>query len=212
MTTAKRSVLMSVMTVVLCVALVAGGSYALFSESVTMVNHLHAGNMDITLTRVGLDAVSLDPSTGLLVKKQSDEQVDFSQPTTRSVFDLTDQTLLVPGSFYSAQMKIANNSDVTFGYWLEIVFEDKATLAFADQLKVTVVTVGGTKEAALSESVGLIGKEDAPIGVLAKTESALFTVSVEFRDLEGGNNAAKSQNLHFDVIVHAVQSTVPPVA
>ncbi len=212
MTTAKRGMLVSVVTVVLCVALAAGGTYALFSESVTLVNHLHAGTMDITLTRVRLETVSLDPSTGLLASAQNNERTDFSLPTARSVFDLTDQTLLVPGSFYSAEMQISNNSDVTFGYWLEIVFDDEAALAFADQLKVKVISANGTKDAALSESAGLIGGADAPIGVLAKTETAFFTVSVEFCDLEGMNNAAKSQNLHFDVIVHAEQIPTPRVA
>ena len=202
----RRSVLLSVMTVVLCVTLVAGGSYALFSESVTMTNHLQAGTMDITLMRTELTAVSLDPSTGLLVKVQDGADVNFSAPTARSVFDMTDQTLLVPGSFYQAEMLIANHSDVSFGYWLEIVFSDEEALVLADQLKVTVTSAAGTKEARLSESAGEIGNASAPIGVLDKTQQAVFTVSIEFLDLTGENDAAKSQNLYFDVIVHAVQN------
>ena len=205
----KRSMLMSVMTVVICVALVAGGSYALFSESVTMTNHLYAGTMDITLVRTDLKTVSLDPTTGLLVKGQNDEDVNFSDPTSRSVFDMTDQTLLVPGSFYCAEMQVSNHSDVSFGYWLEIVFNSEKAPLLADQLKVTVTSAAGTKEAVLSKSAGLIGSAAAPIGVLDKTETALFTVSVEFLDLTGENDAVKSQNLCFDLIVHAVQSTAP---
>ena len=206
----KRSLLLSVMTVVLCVSLVAGGSYALFSESVTMTNHLHAGTMDITLTRTDLVTISLDPTTGLLIRTQNGEDVNFSDPTTRSVFDMTDQTLLVPGSFYQAEMQIANHSDVAFGYWLEIVFTDEEALVLADQIKVTVTSAAGTKEARLSESAGEIGNASSPISVLDKTQTALFTVSVEFLDLTGANDAAKSQNLYFDVIVHAVQSATLP--
>ena len=206
----KRSILMSVMMAVLCVALVAGGSYALFSETVTMTNHLHAGTMDITLTRTELVTVSLDPSTGLLVKTRDAEKVNFSDPTARSVFDITDQTLLVPGSFYQAEMQIANHSDVAFGYWIEIVFDDTDMPVFADQLRVTVTTAAGTTEALLSESAGTIGNAGAPIGVLDKTQQAYFTVSVEFLDITGANDVAKSQNLYFDVIVHAVQSATLP--
>lgn len=206
----KRGILLSVMTAVLCISLVAGGSYALFSESVTVTNHLHAGTMDITLIRTDLNTVTLDPTTGLLVKVQNGEDVDFSDPTARSVFDMTDQTLLVPGSFYGAEMQIANHSDVSFGYWLEIVFDDEEATALADQLQVTVTSAAGTKKAILSESAGEIGSASAPIGVLVKGEAALFTVSVEFLDLTGENDAAKSQNLFFDVIVHAVQSVTLP--
>ncbi len=205
----KRSVMLSVMTLVLCVALVAGGSYALFSETVTITNHLRAGTMDITLTRTELVTVSLDPSTGLLVRTQNTEDVDFSDPTARSVFDITDQMLLVPGSYYQAEMQIANHSDVAFGYWLEIVFSDELP-ELADQLQVKVTTAAGTREALLSESAGTIGNAGAPIGVLDKTQSASFTVSVEFLDLTGANDVVKSQNLYFDVIVHAVQSATLP--
>jgi len=62
-TTKKRSVLLSVMTLVLCLALVAGGTYALFSDQVTLTNHLEAGTLDITLTRTKLVTKSLDNET-----------------------------------------------------------------------------------------------------------------------------------------------------
>lgn len=211
MTKKKRSVLLSVLTLVMCLALVAGGTYALFSDGVTLKNHLKAGTLDITLTRTNLVTKSLHDKTGFLVGTENPKDIDFSNPTDRNVFDITDDTLIVPGCWYSAEMQIANNSDVAFCYWLEIVFDDTANLALADQLNVKVTTAEGVTEAKLSESAGLIGSESDPIGILAKTGSQLFAIRVEFLELENSvNNAAKSQALDFDVIVHAVQAIEAP--
>lgn len=217
MTTKKRSVLLSVMTLVLCLALVAGGTYALFSDQVTMTNHLEAGTLDITLTRTNLVTESLDDETGFLVEATSTEVVDFSNPTTRNVFDIDGDELIVPSCSYTATMSIANNSDVAFGYWLEIVFSDEANLELADQLQVTVTTVDGTTETewldeVLSESAGLLGSAEAPMGILAKTKSAPFTISVEFISDDDVNNDAQAQGLDFDLVVHAVQVTDAPTA
>ena len=209
----KRSVLLSALTLMLCLALVASGTYALFSDQVTLKNHLQAGTLDITLIRTNLKTLSLDNTTGFLVETENAEDVDFSAPTTRNVFDITDETLVVPGCVYNAEMQIKNNSDVAFGYWLEIVFDDTVDLTLAEQLKITVTTVDGNKSISgmLDQNKGLIGAEADPIGILAKTGSALFTVSVEFCNLDHSvNNNAKLTSFEFDIIVHAVQITTAP--
>lgn len=209
----KRSVLLSALTLMLCLALVASGTYALFSDQVTLKNHLQAGTLDITLIRTNLTTLSLDNNTGFLVQTEDGEDVDFSAPTDRNVFDITDETLIVPGCVYTAEMQIQNNSDVAFGYWLEIVFDDTVDLTLAEQLKVTVATVDTEKSISgmLNENKGLIGEEADPIGILAKTGSALFTVTVEFSDLDHSvNNNAKLTSFEFDIIVHAVQITTAP--
>ena len=221
MTKKKRSVLLAVLTLMLCLALVAGGTYALFTDQVTLKNHLQAGTMDITLIRTNLTTTSLNDQTGFLVKTENPEDVDFSKPydpndpnaKNKNVFDITDEMLIVPGCVYSAEMKIENNTDVAFGYWLEIVFDDKVDLTLAEQLKITVTTEDGSKSISklLKDSAGLIGAEGDPIGILAKTGSALFTVTVEFCDLDHSvNNNAKSTSFDFDLIVNAVQITTAP--
>ncbi len=211
MATKKRSLLLSVLTLVLCLALFATGTYALFSDEVTLANHLQAGTLDITLVRTSLTSSTLDENTGFLVSKENPEDVDFSGETKRNLFDIVkDKTLIVPGSWYSAEMQITNNSDVAFSYWIEIVFDDKDNLALADQLIVTVTTKDGETSGKLSEIVELISNDKAPLGTLAKTGSALFTVKVAFDNLKEGNNAAKGQSLGFDVVVHAVQETTAP--
>ena len=217
----KRSVLLSVLTLLLCLALVASGTYALFSDQVTLKNHLVAGTLDITLIRTNLTTTSLDANTGFLVKTENPEDIDFSKPAdvndpnakNKNVFDITDETLIVPGCTYAAEMQIQNNTDVAFGYWLEIVFDDTVDLTLAEQLKVTVTTVDESKSVSgmLNTKAGLIGGENDPIGVLAKGGAALFTITVEFCDLDHSvNNNAKNGTFDFDVVVHAVQVTTAP--
>jgi hypothetical protein len=195
------------MTLLLCLAMAAVGAYALFSESVTLKNHLEAGTMDITLTRIKLVTTHLDATTGMFERNENTDRVDFSEPTEKNVFGFKNAMLIAPGSFYSADMEIANRCDVTFGYWLEILFdEDAAGSELAKQIKITVVTSDGTVCDTLDKSAGLIGKADETLGVLAEGDTAFFTVGIEFLDLEE-NNSAKAQNLEFDVVVHAVQFT-----
>lgn len=220
MTKSKRSVLLAVLTLMLCLALVAGGTYALFSDQVTLDNHLQAGTMDITLKRVKLTKGELDNSTGFIKSVTNEEEIDFSKPydsndpnaKNKNVFDITDGALIVPGCWYTADMKLINNSDVAFGYWLEIVFDDKVDLTLAKQLKITVTTADQTKSISkmLNESAGLIGDDEHLIEVLPKTGSALFEITVEFCDLDDANNDAKSKSFDFDVVVHAVQVTTAP--
>ena len=213
---------MSVLTMVLCLALAAGGTYALFTDKVTLDNHLVAGTLDITLLRTNLKTLSLDTTTGFLKETEKTKDIDFSQPwdpahpelENENVFDIVDGTLIVPGCWYSADMEIINNTDVAFGYWLEIVYKDTADLTLAEQLKITVTTGDASKSIdgkKLTLSRGLIGKEKDPVAVLAKGETAPFTITVEFMNLDHSvNNTAKLKSFEFDVVVHAVQVTKAP--
>lgn len=205
----KRSVLLSVMMLVLSIALLASGTYALFTNEVKLKNHLQAGTLDITLTRTSLLAKTIDTETGILVDKEDPADVDFSTPNNLNVFGIATDMLIVPCSKFTAEMQISNNSDVAFAYWLEIKFDDSENLELADQLEVTVTT---DKSITSPLSQGLmIGSESSPIGTLAISGSQLFTVSLEFLDLDDAvNNAAKNQTLSFDLIVHAVQVVKAP--
>lgn len=205
MTKKRRSVLMSVITLMLALSLVAGGTYALFSDQVTLTTHLKAGTLDITLQRTNLVTKELDNNTGFLTSKTSSEVVDFSGPTDRNVFDLDVTDKIVPGCAYNATLKITNNTDVAFVYWIEIVNRNTEDNALSEQVKVSVKMSDGS---AISENVknGMqVGSALNPIGTLAKTESDSFVVGLLFLDLPN-NNSAKNMDLNFDVIVHAVQA------
>ena len=211
MTTKRRSIILSAMTLMLCIALVAGGTYALFTDSVKLTNHLQAGTLDITLVRTNLKTKSLNQTTGFLVETENADDVDFSKANGDNVFDMTEGTLVVPACWYDAEMQISNNSDVAFGYWIEIVFDGSVPVALAEQLQLSVTTVDGTTSKKVSESAGLIGSEAESVSILAKTGSELFNIKVEFLDLDHAvNNNAKLQNVTFDILVHAVQITEAP--
>ncbi len=235
MTTKKRSLIMSVLALLLSVALFAAGTYALFSDQVDLTNHLQAGTLDITLKRTNLKVASLDNQTGFLKLSENPEDIDFSNPPdpndpdakNKNVFDISDGALIVPGCWYEAEMQIINNSDVAFGYWLEFDFKNEEKLALADQIMVTVTTVkdNNPEGESLSKKVGegkYIGSVDMPIGILAKAgaeqvdpgyvSSQIFTVRIEFIDDDAVNNLAKNQKLDFDIIVKAVQIADAPTS
>ena len=209
MTKRKRSVLLSFVTLMLCSALVVGGSYALFSDQVTLTTHLKAGTLDITLERTDLVSRSLDYSTGFLTDTHNPEVVDFSRPTERNVFDFGIADRIVPGCRYAATMKITNNTDVAFAYWVQIINRDGDAEIFAEQLLITVTTKDGNVVDGLVSDGLLVGSQANPIGVMAKTASEDFIITLEFLDLPS-NNLAKSQSLNFDIVVHAVQVVEAP--
>jgi len=226
MTKKNRSVLLAVMTLVLCLALVAGGTYALFSDQITMEHHLEAGKLDITLVRTNLTKTELDPVTGYLKTSSVDDvpEKDFSNPNGENVFGITKDTLIAPCTSYAATMKITNNSDVAFGYWIEIKLdlegmtaEEISALKLDEQIKVYI----NDEQKAVTLDQGLfVGDRENPISKLAKAptddgtgnlshslkSSETFVVCIAFENLEDEvNNAAQGQKLNFDLIVHAVQ-------
>ena len=200
---------MSVVTFMLCLTLVAGGTYALFSDQVTLTTHLKAGTLDITLQRTNLDTKSLDYDTGFLTTVNNPEIVDFSKPTNRNIFDIESTDKLVPGCKFDATLKITNDTDVAFAYWIQVVNNNHEDIAILDQLQVTVKTENGEEVSRLLNTGFMVGSEAKPIGVLAKTDSESFIVSLEFLDL-ANNNAAKNQSVNFDIIVYAVQVVDAP--
>lgn len=219
----KRSVLIAVLTLMLCLALAAGGSYALFSDEVVLTSHLEAGTMDISLWRVQLDVYELDDTTGFLEQRTPDTTpLNFSQPRNENVFGFDENTLIVPGSEYVATMEIRNEeetSDVAFKYWMEVVLKTEEGVEIAElanQVKVFVVTKADTEdkteyEAVLSKGKLCVGSDTAPVGILAKNTTETFTVRVLFCNLDNEtNNKAMGNEISFDLLVYAVQETKNP--
>ena len=141
MTKKFRVLLMACVSLLLSVTLIAVGSYALFTDDITIKNHLRAGKLNITLKRTYLETNYLT-ANGYLDNNGSDEIVDFTDKTDRNIFDITnaDECLIVPGCYYEATMELSNNSNVAFGYWIEIVLTDENPYELAKQLKVEVTT------------------------------------------------------------------------
>lgn len=210
-TNRKRALLVSGAVILLCMTVIVGMTWALFTDVKRVNNHLQAGDLKLTLERIGLQKTSLDAKGYLDTVTYTTEQIyaDFSAETNENVFDIKSGEKIVPGSEYTATMKISNldkNSDVAFGYWIEVVYTGSANIDLAGQLKVSVNNGEGK---VLNAEGGLkVGSDDAPIGVIGLDESTEFTVNVLFEKLSNTeNNKAKGDTVTFDLVVHAIQYT-----
>lgn len=201
--TKKTPVLLAACTtIMLCVALIAVGTYALFSDSLTVKNHLQAGTLQVKLERTALKWAELDNSTGYMKEGSNTNVVDFTQATNENIFGIAADTKIVPGCFYEATLKLTNSGSVAFDYAVDIVL-DGISNALAEQLNVTVDTVD---KGALS-----VGTTTVASGALAKNEATrTFVVKIEFVNNNDINNDAQALLVNFDLIVTAIQATAAP--
>lgn len=208
----KRALLVSASVILLCMTIIVGMTWALFTDTQKVSNHLQAGDLSITLKRTELTKTTLNAQGKLVTSDPDTTTKNFSNPTDENVFGIVEGEKIVPGTKYVAKMQVENHSDVAFGYWIEIVCTDKTNGAdLAKQLKVTVNT--GT-DASASVNDGLnVGSSSNYVGELIIGATAEFTVTVEFLDsfvAENNidhNDLAQGENLSFDLVVHAVQAT-----
>lgn len=201
-----RAITLSCVTVLCCLAIMVAGTYALFSDSVEVVNHLQAGNLKVQLSRDMLSLTLLDEN-GLLSTTTDNNAKDFTNEKS-NIFGLTDDAKIVPGCSLEAVFSLVNVGDVAIGYYLEFVLEGDAN-EFASQLELTV-SVGSQKWTPIKLSqLGnkyLFGNGE-PLGRILQGDSAsAFTVKLEFVD-GNDNNAAQDKNVKVDMIVHAIQIT-----
>lgn len=198
----KRILLISGAVILLCLTIIIGMSYALFSDTERVTNHLQAGNLNITLERTKLVSRYLTDQ-GFLDTKSNNTLKDFTDNKNENVFDITDSTLIVPGCEYIADLRITNNSKTAFSYWVEVVYKGEKDIDLASQIEVTIIRdnkVIGTLDKGLTS---------ATINILAVGEYDDFTVGIKFKDL-ATNNSAMDDSLDFDLVVHAIQETQNP--
>ncbi len=167
-----RTLVMSFISMILSIAILAGGTYALFSTSVTIKGHLRAGNMEMKLTRLTLNGQSA--------------LKDFTN-VEDNLFDLAgdDVAVIVPGGTIDATLKLehADDSNVAFNYYVELVIKssnDQADINLADELDMTLETGTGTNEAkrtATKNAAGNLSTENEKIDV-AKGAVSEFKVTV----------------------------------
>lgn len=212
-TNRKRALLVSASVILLCMTIIVGMTWALFTDTQKVTNHLQAGDLSITLKRTELTKTTLNAQGKLVTSDPDTTTKNFSNPTDENVFGIVEGEKIVPGTKYQASMQIENHSDVAFGYWIEIVCTDKTNGAdLAKQLKVTVNT-GSDASAFVNDGLTVKGANDGYVGELIIGATAEFTVTVEFLDsfvAENNidhNDLAQGENLSFDLVVHAVQAT-----
>ncbi len=218
-----RTLLMCTLSIMLCMATVVVGTYALFTDKVTLNNHLQAGTLEISLVRTKLTKTELTERGYLETSELPDGEngKDFSNATNENVFGITDGTLVVPGSSYQADLKLTNGGSVAFTYTVAIVFDGvdsdaQRDQALAEQLK---ITAGKSEATAVTKMLSKIKLEEQDgtftifTDELAATDPSVnFFVKVEFVNNTDNttNNAAKNGKVKFDIVVSAVQKTTAP--
>ena len=205
----KRSIVtIACLSIVLCVALIMGGTYALFSSRTTVTNHLRSGNLTLKLERVGLTKYVYDETSGVYkenVYSNGDAYVDFSESTDKNVFDLARSEVMAPGVWYEATMRIGKgNTNVPFAYKIIIKLNGEAN-KFAEQL---CVFVDGEAKEHLSDYVTATDGNEIVVssGKIGMTEGAkTFKIKLLF-DPTADNNAVMDSATDFDLIVEATQA------
>lgn len=219
-----RTLLVTCMTMMLCAAMIVGGTYALWTDAVTVKNHLKAGTLKVELYRTSLTKTMLNADGYLepyVVQRETDDKVAlFGSDGVTNVFGIQDGETIVPGASYEATMQIENNGAIAFSY--EIVIElqqptESEDSALASQMRVYVKFGNADYEdkGLLSQYVVGSGNGNAVITEQTMTTrgSQSFGVKIVFEDVGNdadNNNAAQNAEVSFDLSVNAAQLTQAP--
>lgn len=200
-----RTVLVSMLVVCLCLALVVGGTYALFSDSVNVKNHLSAGSLKVGLNLLSYETCTLDDDGMMKTTKTTmDPPVDLVKDGSK----LFQMTKAVPGSWYKAELEIYNKGDVAFDYRVRMLWNTDGQAApeqekLAGQIQITITDATGKETAFMLDEAS-----DVKLGrMTAKSEATTFTVKAEFVDTDN-NNDVQEISLEFDLQVYAEQAVV----
>ena len=202
-TNRKRALLVSGSVILLCMTIIVGMTWALFTDTRTLTNHLKAGDLSITLVRNSLTTKTLDGDGYLGTEKTYNSiadggKVDFTEANNMSVFKLypngqsdnNNTETIVPGSSYSANMTISNNdSDVAFVYWMGVVINstDEEIGDLSNLVTITVTDpadpTATPKAVDFSNKLMFIGSDADPIGTMEPGSAPQsFTVTLSFKD------------------------------
>ena len=99
-----KGLALSMVVILLCITTVIGGTFALFTDTVTVKNHLESGVLDATLIRDSATKVILGDDG--YVKTENVGESDFTGANQDNVFGLELGDKIVPGSVLNANMKI----------------------------------------------------------------------------------------------------------
>lgn len=215
-----RTLLVTSVVIMLCAAMIVGGTYALFSDSVEVTNHLVAGTLKVKLERIDLEQWRLDEDG--IVKKtelsEAEKTGDFTRGITANVFGMNETEAIAPSSKYSAKMRIANDGgSVAFDYKVYVTVDlsqSETDEELAKQIKVTVTDKNGVKrsEKTLWECADFEVANGRVLIGEAESGQDEFTVTVEFVNIlspEDGNNndLAQGKKAKFDLLVVATQAS-----
>lgn len=207
--TRVKAIIIALMSILICVSLIVTGTFALFTDSVKVSNHLQAGKLDATLTRTHLVYTLLEDEVLQDKTVEDDLALDGTTTADANVFGISDGlSYVVPGSYFEATMLLKNNGNVAFDYSVEIVIVEGEGTDLASQIKVTFTDHEGNEDSAMLKNDS--GKIVVDTGATLKSSSngAEFKVKVEFVNIttDETNNDAMGDSVKFDLVVKAVQS------
>lgn len=217
----KRILLLSSSIILLCACLIAGATFALFTEETTVTTHLKAGELDATLVRKSGYYTVLNE--GVLTKyKLEGTNVDFTEPTTDNFFGDMSGKIIVPLSAFEVVYELGHKPESNTAYTYDIVIAPRENNSvLADQLWVEMGTAVANADGTytytkLSEGWANDGsyKLSSANGTYVKpgATSGLLYTRVTFMDDRSDendfvNNKAQGLELNFDLVVTATQYT-----
>ena len=198
-----RALLSAALMIMLSVSIAVAGTFALFSDSVTVTNHLQAGTLKVGLERTNLTVRALDDD-GVLQTTTNTNTISFAEPNNSNIFDLNNK-LIAPGAYSEATMQIKNNGSVAFVYSVKIQLKDGSDEELASQVNVWVkigngeyVNKGTLSDFAPADYIVTAGNH------VDKNATESFMVKLEFPGADS-NNEAQAKQADFDLIVFAEQ-------
>ncbi len=205
-----KVLLRSMLAVCLCTILVVGATYALFSDTAVVNNHLKAGNLDVGLWRVSYWGNMLTEDGLLAPTERDNERIDLTKDP-RMLFDVEG---VVPQSWYEADIEVVNNGSTAFDYYVTILWDaeeaSKEQIKFAEQIEISISSesletpvVFRLIDCAKPENTVKLGYILANTADKASTAQK-FTVRATLTD-DVENNAVMEQDLEFDLQVYASQ-------
>lgn len=174
-TSTKRALLLSALSLLLCVSMLVGSTFAWFTDSVTSgKNKIQAGNLDVELYYT-YDAAVADDVT-------SDKWVKVTKDT-----DVFGYNLWEPGYTKVAYFKVVNEGSLELKYQLAAdVYEENpgvnqagAEFLLSDYIKTALVNVGATRNEILAmEGTPLKNSYDMSKGNLKANETAVVGLAI----------------------------------
>lgn len=196
----KRTLHMSVLALVMCVAMLIGTTYAWFTDSVTSgSNIIKSGNLDVTM----------EWAEGT----EKPESAAWKDASEGAIFNYD---LWEPGYTEVKHIKIANAGNLAFKYTLEIVANGEVT-ELADVIDVYYVDPAmqitsrmeledDMKLGTLTDVIANIGKTVS--GSLLAGERETLTLALKMQESAGNEYQNMAIGSDFTIILKATQDTV----
>ncbi len=205
----KRIRTLALSMIVLCISctVIVGGTFALFSDTDTVSNHLSAGSLAVGLSRTEYSEYVLGEDGFMTGPTLNTDKVDLVK-NNDVLFNMVNA---VPSSWYQATVLVANNGSTAFDYGVRILWNTKGDataeqITFAEQIRITVTSDKiNNEEHSVSFMLSECANNVVSLGYMLKgADPESFTIKAEFIDDEN-NNAAMRVTLDFDMQVFATQ-------